>query len=220
MASSEGEIDSSVSSMKKEAEFKETSIHQRFPTNKEGDNGVSEGGPKQISNLDNLSRRSSSRKAKPTEKVQQSYDRNVRGLFSLFTLFSLVCSSTVSAMSNLKPANHLQRAGLHAERLSIMHDGSINSIHHAFASMTGSDNGVYTLKEMLKQEDRADFIAAMLVEIHDHEKRNHWTMIPRSEIPEGAKTILSIWSFKRKRYPDGRILKHKARLCAHGGMQT
>ena len=154
---------------------------------------MSEGGPKQISNLDNLSRRSSARKTKTTEKVQQSYDRNVRGIINLFTLFSLVCSSSVSAMSNLKPANHLQREALHAERLSIMHDGSINSIHHAFASMTGSDNGVYTLKEMLKHEDRAHFIAVMLIEIHDHEKRNHWTMITRTELPEGAKTILKKW---------------------------
>ena len=28
-----------------------------------------------------------------------------------------------------------------------------------------------------------------------------------------------IWSFKRKRYPDGKLNKHKARLCAHGGQQ-
>ena len=28
-----------------------------------------------------------------------------------------------------------------------------------------------------------------------------------------------IWSFKRKRLPDGSITKYKARLCAHGGMQ-
>ena len=33
------------------------------------------------------------------------------------------------------------------------------------------------------------------------------------------KTILSIWSFKRKSSPSGELLKHKARLCAHGGMQ-
>ena len=30
---------------------------------------------------------------------------------------------------------------------------------------------------------------------------------------------MSIWSFKRKRSPAGQLLKHKARLCAHGGMQ-
>ena len=30
---------------------------------------------------------------------------------------------------------------------------------------------------------------------------------------------MSVWAFKVKRYPDGRILKHKAHLNAHGGMQ-
>ena len=28
-----------------------------------------------------------------------------------------------------------------------------------------------------------------------------------------------IWSFKRKRFPSGALMKHKAQLCAHGGMQ-
>ena len=31
--------------------------------------------------------------------------------------------------------------------------------------------------------------------------------------------ILDIWAFKLKRFPDGRINKHKAQICAHGGMQ-
>eukprot|EP00957_Ditylum_brightwellii_P143740 10951469-Ditylum_brightwellii.AAC.1 len=34
-----------------------------------------------------------------------------------------------------------------------------------------------------------------------------------------VKTILLIWSFKRKRYPSGLLLKHKTRLCAYGCMQ-
>jgi hypothetical protein len=38
-------------------------------------------------------------------------------------------------------------------------------------------------------------------------------------MPTGKKSIKSIWSFKRKRLPSGELLKHKARLCAHGGMQ-
>ena len=32
-------------------------------------------------------------------------------------------------------------------------------------------------------------------------------------------TILDIWLFKRNRFPDGKLLKHKARLCAHGGLK-
>ena len=33
------------------------------------------------------------------------------------------------------------------------------------------------------------------------------------------KAILAIWDFKRKRFPDGSINKHNARIFAHGGMQ-
>ncbi|KAL7534594.1 hypothetical protein ACHAWF_004881 [Thalassiosira exigua] len=39
-------------------------------------------------------------------------------------------------------------------------------------------------------------------------------------MPVGARTIMAIWSFKRKRFPYGLLNKHKARLCAHGGQQT
>jgi hypothetical protein len=40
-----------------------------------------------------------------------------------------------------------------------------------------------------------------------------------STVPKTAKPIQAIWSFKRKQRPDGTLVKHKARLCAHGGMQ-
>ncbi len=72
---------------------------------------------------------------------------------------------------------------------------------------------------MLKQDDADNFVKAMNKEMHDHESRDHWEVIIRSEIPLGMNTIQSIWSFKRKRFPDGSLNKHKARLCAHGGMQ-
>jgi hypothetical protein len=42
----------------------------------------------------------------------------------------------------------------------------------------------------------------------------------RRNLPQEAKTIMAIWSFKRKRFPDRTLNKHKARLCAHGGQQT
>jgi hypothetical protein len=38
-------------------------------------------------------------------------------------------------------------------------------------------------------------------------------------VPLETKVIQAIWSFKRKRFPDGTLNKYKARLCAHGGMQ-
>ena len=71
---------------------------------------------------------------------------------------------------------------------------------------------------MLKQPDAAGFIHAMIKEADNHESRNHWDMVSCWEKPPDVKAILAIWDFKRKRFPDGRINKHKARLCAHGGM--
>ena len=70
----------------------------------------------------------------------------------------------------------------------------------------------------MKQHDQADFAQAILKEIDDHESQCHWVYRRRSEV-KNVRTIMAIWSFKRKRAPDGKLLKHKARLCAHGGQQ-
>ena len=72
---------------------------------------------------------------------------------------------------------------------------------------------------MLKLKDIKPFVLAMIKEVLDHESREHWEVVKRKDMPSGAKTILSVWAFKVKRLPDGTVLKHKARLNAHGGMQ-
>ena len=59
----------------------------------------------------------------------------------------------------------------------------------------------------------------MIKEADDNEKHNHWEIVHFWDKPPGVKTILDIWDFRRKRFPDGRINKLKARLCAHCGMQ-
>ena len=72
---------------------------------------------------------------------------------------------------------------------------------------------------MLKQKYAADFLHAIIKEADDHEKRNHWEVVHRWDEPPVFKTILSIWYFGRKCFLNGRINKHKARLCDNGGMQ-
>ena len=111
----------------------------------------------------------------------------------------------------------VQNAVYHVERIRTLFDSTIHSLHHSY--FTTVDNGTYNVKEMLKQEDLNEFITAMMKEDQDREIRDHWTVIPRADMPDGAKTILAIWPFKRKVFPDGRVLKHKSRLCTHGGMQ-
>ena len=71
----------------------------------------------------------------------------------------------------------------------------------------------------MKQEDILSFVNATEKEIHEHEEGGHWTVVRRNILPNKARPIKSIWSFIRKRKPNGELLKHKSRLCAHGGMQ-
>lgn len=173
--------------------------------------------------LNDLTSRRSKRTPKPSRAARESSDPRVRRMFSLFTAcvaYASCLTSTIATDPSLRPKSIIQRIALHTELVNTHFDGTINQLHHAVLSTVAGDNDTYTLKEMLQQDDKNEFIKAMLKEVVDHENRDHWTVMERSAKPKEMKSILSVWSFKRKRSPDGRILKYKARLCAHGGMQT
>ena len=70
-----------------------------------------------------------------------------------------------------------------------------------------------------KKIDRMLFVADMEKEINAREGGKHWTIVQRSLVPATVKTIKSIWSFKRKQKPEGKLLNHKAKICAHEGIQ-
>ncbi len=104
-------------------------------------------------------------------------------------------------------------------QVNTLYDGTIN----CFSTLAQSSialNETFNYNQALKQADFCEFIQAMMNEVNDHESRGHWTLVKRCNLPQGAKTIMSVWSFKHKRYPDGTLNKHKSHLCAHGGMQT
>jgi hypothetical protein len=172
--------------------------------------------------LNDLTCRRSRRTRKLTSRAKESANPTVKRIFGLFVACTAVFTSSLvtTATAITTPVDSVHRAVLHSQKVNTHFDGTLNMIHHAALTVAAGDNDTYTLRDMLKQEDKRDFVAAMAKEVKDHESRNHWTVLPRSVIPPGTKTILAVWSFKRKRYPDGRVLKHKARLCAHGGMQT
>ena len=161
--------------------------------------------PKMI-NLETAGLRRSSRSPKPVNKL------------SLFTKFCLISIGAFNIHRAQNPSCFTSRIMNQIERVNLSFDGSSNYSHpFAFAS-TLSDNESYTMKEMLLQPDVKDFVVAMTDEIKAHEDNEHWEVVHRSKVGS-HKTILAIWSFKRKRFPDGTLNKHKARLCAHGGMQ-
>jgi hypothetical protein len=81
-------------------------------------------------------------------------------------------------------------------------------------------NETFPYKQAMHEKDYHKFVKTMIKEVDDHENQNHWTIMRHCDMPMDTKTIMSIWSFKCKRHPDGSSNKHKAHLCAHGGMQT
>ena len=96
-------------------------------------------------------------------------------------------------------------------------DSTFNGIIYHVFSASKEVNESYTFKEMARQYDCDKFVVAMRKYIDDHTTRNHWEVILRSEMPKDSKMIMVIWSFNIKRFPEGRLNKNKARLCAHGG---
>ena len=137
------------------------------------------------------------------------------GFFSKFCLLSLATSNIIRGCY---PSSFVVRVMDQIERVNRNFDGSPNVVHPFAYAASAAGNETYTMKDMLKEPDVADFVKAMVKEVQDHEDNDHWELVPRSSIGS-SKTILAIWSFKRKRFPDGTLNKHKARLCAHGGMQ-
>ena len=104
-----------------------------------------------------------------------------------------------------------------------LYDGTLNSIcAYAFSTIAldMTNNEVFTYTKAMQQPDALQFFEAMDKDIDDHQSRGHLDIVRRSTIPPGTKTIQAIWrSFKWKHYPNGTLNKHKAWLCAQGGMQ-
>ena len=100
-----------------------------------------------------------------------------------------------------------------------LYDGTLNEVHHLFYATGISSNKSFKFRNEIQQDDKLSFIDAMEKEITDHENGGHWSIFHRDTLPNKARPIKSIWSFKRKQKPIGEMLKHKARLYAHGVMQ-
>ena len=79
-----------------------------------------------------------------------------------------------------------------------LYDGTLNQLNSSVFATSSNEN--YTYPQSMQQTYKDKFIHTMVVEVAAHEEHDHWTMVPRSSLPVGAKTIRSIWSFKRKSF--------------------
>ena len=164
-----------------------------------------------LPDINTLTSRRTSRIRSPSQKAKESTDKVVKKMFGLATI--------IYKMQSFDPQKQIYAFVNHLQNVNKLFDDTINKSHFYTFNAVAETNDVYTLSQMLKLDDIKDFVVAMVKEIDDHQSRGHWELVERSSLPKGAKTILSVWAFKRKRLPDGTILKHKARLNAHGGMQ-
>ena len=75
------------------------------------------------------------------------------------------------------------------------------------------------------QPHKSYLIISRIKEVEAHEDRSYWTLVKNSEVNNKhknkyrkLKNISYIWYFKRKRFSEGRLMKHKARLCSRERM--
>ena len=87
-------------------------------------------------------------------------------------------------------------------------------------------NGSIWCGTCLLQPYKSSFIMEMIKELEAYEIKNHWTMMKKSELYNKHRkiyweinTVSPIWSFKRKRLPDRRLMKHKYWLWDNVGMK-
>ena len=97
----------------------------------------------------------------------------------------------------------------------------LSEAHDAIAHpATAADPDAMTLRQDLKEPDADEFLEAMEKKVRDHKGREHWKLVTKKQIQKDRchkNPVMAVWSMKWKRNPLGKIIKHKARLCAQGG---
>jgi hypothetical protein len=73
---------------------------------------------------------------------------------------------------------------------------------------------------VLQQSDAKEFVQAVVKEVNGHVDCNNWTLKKRSEVPDDAQIVPSVWSMWHKHdLTTNQVKSHKARLNLHGGKQ-
>ena len=115
-----------------------------------------------LPDLDEFTRRKSSRTPKPSTKVKETSDSTTRLMFGLAT--SAQAFATVS--NKVKTFNVCVVE--HSHGINRLFDGTINRIHHFAFSASSDSNDTFTLSQMLKRDDVKEFAESMVKEVKDH----------------------------------------------------
>jgi Reverse transcriptase (RNA-dependent DNA polymerase) len=104
--------------------------------------------------------------------------------------------------------------------------GIIDALHPAmlqfagcYKAAAGKDPDLPTYREAMAGPDAEFYEEAMKSEIAELEDHGTWILLPKRTVPQNLKILPSTWVLRAKRYPDGRLRKHKARFCVRGDRQ-
>ena len=79
---------------------------------------------------------------------------------------------------------------------------------------------ILTQSQMFKALDKDKFLGCQADEINSLYPLDIMDAYPTSTLPPKAKLLSSIWSYRRKRLPNGVLSKYKSRLCINGKEQA
>jgi hypothetical protein len=100
-------------------------------------------------------------------------------------------------------------------------DDTINEFHPLMFAAKANDQDSPSLRDILalpEGREKEDWIDAMYLELDQLQDKGTFEIVNRSEA-QNRQIVPSTWVFKRKRFPDGSIMKLKARFCVRGDQQ-
>ena len=141
--------------------------------------------------------------------------------YGLLVLALSAFSNSVEYSGSVVSSCFQSRVIAYEDYLATNFDGTANNMSPLAQIYQTSkiNNEVFNLREMLQQDDKEEFVKAMESEVAAIFKEKIWELVPKKEMVEHYKRerekgkvikreqLMMIWSFKRKRKPDGTLSK-------------
>ena len=137
----------------------------------------------------------------------------------MFFLVALAINIKRSEHQTNPSSTFIEQVMIRFYEVNDLYYGTLNEVHHLFYATNISSNESFRFRNSTKQDDKLAFLESMEKDITDHENGGYSSIFHCDTLPNKARPIKSIWSFKRKRKPDGELLKHQYCICAQGGIQ-
>jgi hypothetical protein len=93
-------------------------------------------------------------------------------------------------------------------------------IDNSSASVADNKTDILTQGQMFNAPDAVKFIECQKTELEALTDLDIMDILPIETLPLKAKLLSSIWSYRRKRLPNGVFSKYKSRLCVNGKEQA